>query len=162
MSPAKRYADPADADSPVGTLSLNGAVIPAHNPADVAAELVLREWTRSAHSSAWWARLNAIQRAVQQAGVSGSAWWEIGMVDGGDMVEHGARLGYAMALTAHHQRDGWEAWLRAAHAELARSGCSAADHLALDIAHFERATEAIRKEAVLTDEPPAAGAEGQP
>ena len=74
------------------------------------------------------------------------------MLNTGDQVEHGARLGYAMALTAHHQRDGWEAWLRAAHAELARSACSTAEHLAPEAACWVRAAKEIRKEANLKDE----------
>jgi hypothetical protein len=44
-------------------------------------------------------------------------------------IEYGARLGYALALTQDRLRDGWEAWLRAAHDELARAGCSLALHL---------------------------------
>ena len=152
MSPASRYPDPRDIHAPVAMLSLNGNPIPAHNPADVAAELVVREWRQSEPGRVWEDLVNTIQRAVQRPGVSKAAWWNVGDLHGEDQVEHGARLGYALALTAHHQRDGWEAWLRAAHAELARSGCSTAEHLAPEAEYWEGAAKKIRKEANLKDE----------
>ena len=43
-------------------------------------------------------------------------------------AEYGARLGYALAVTAEHRHGTARGWLGAAHAELGRVGCDAAEH----------------------------------
>ena len=124
---------------------------PCDGPADVAAWLAYYDWQHVQFATMITpieeAR-NALHEALDAGGEGPAAAEAARLLCAMDplyssLVTYGARVGYALALTADRQRDGWGAWVAAAHAELARSGEGAIGRLLEQVERVEAATDAL-------------------